>query len=108
MAIKFQDITFNTKDVIMSVGGVASFFTFYQSIDSRLDAFELKVQNIISETEINNVKLNARIDGIKTANNETPKAKSMIQFVAVCNDTRLQIVKKRLFKFMVINSYCKH
>ena len=102
MALKFQDITFNTKDVIMIVGGVASFFTFYQSIDSRLDAFELQVQNIISETEINNAKLNARIDGIKTANNETPKAKSMIQFVAACNDTRLQIVKKKLFKYRLV------
>lgn len=102
MAIKFQDITFNTKDVIMIVGGVASFFTFYQSIDSRLDNFEIKVQAIVSDNAINNVKLNARIDGIKTANNETPKAKSMIQFVAVCNDTRLQIVKKRLFKFRFV------
>lgn len=57
MALKFQDITFNTKDVIMIVGGVASFFTFYQSIDTRLDNFEIKVQAIISDNEINNVKL---------------------------------------------------
>ena len=100
--MKFENIIFNTKDVIMIVGCIASAFTFYQSIDSRLDAFELKVQNIISENEINNVKLNARIDGIKTSNNQVPKAKTMIQLVAVCNDTRLQIVKKKLFKYKLV------
>jgi hypothetical protein len=100
--MKFENIIFNTKDVIMIVGCIASAFTFYQSIDSRLDAFELKVQNIISENEINNVKINARIDGIKTANNEVPKTKTMIQLVAVCNDTRLQIVKKKLFKYKLV------
>lgn len=102
MAIKFQDITFNTKDVLMIVGGIASAFTFYMSIDARLDSFEMKVQKIVSENDINNVKLNARIDNIKTANNKTPKTKSMVQFVAVCNDTRLQIVKKRLFKYRLV------
>lgn len=100
--MKFENIIFNTKDVIMIVGCIASAFTFYQSIDSRLDAFELKVQNIISENEINNVKINARIDGIKTANNEVPKAKPMIQLVALCNDTRLQVVKKKLFKYKLV------
>jgi len=100
--MKFENIIFNTKDVIMIVGCIASAFTFYQSIDSRLDAFELKVQNIISENEINNVKINARIDGIKTANKEVPKAKTMNQLVAVCNDTRLQIVKKKLFKYKLV------
>lgn len=102
MALKFQDITFNTKDVIMIVGGVASFFTFYQSIDTRLDNFEIKVQSIVSDNAINNVKLNARIDGIKIASNNPPKASGIIQFVAVCNDTRLQIVRKRLVKFSLV------
>lgn len=34
MAIKFQDITFNTKDVLMIVGGVASFENSYPFQDS--------------------------------------------------------------------------
>ena len=102
MAIKFQDIIFNTKDLIMIVGCIASAFTFYQTIDSRLDAFELKVQHIISDSEINNVKINARIDGIKTANNETPRTKTLTHFVAVCNDNKLEIVKKKLFRFRLV------
>lgn len=87
--MKFESITFTTKDVIMVVGGAISAFTFYLKIDSRLNEFEINMQKIISSNEINDVKINARIDALKTADN-TQKVKNK-EYFAIMPNTKLEL-----------------
>lgn len=87
--MKFESITFTTKDVIMVVGGAISAFTFYLKIDSRLNEFEINMQKIISSNEINDVKINARIDALKTADN-TQRVKSK-EYFAIIPNTKLEL-----------------
>lgn len=99
--MKFESITFTTKDVIMVVGGVISAFTFYLKIDSRLNQFELKMEKIISENKINNVRLNARIDALKQTSNNENKIDT-VNFYAVMPSNRLEVKKKKLFNYKLI------
>jgi len=91
--VKFESITFNTKDVIMIVGTVISAFTFYDKIDSRFNEFELKIQQINNRTDINEIKFNAKIDAIKHTSNNT-KIQDNIYFVACLNNRRKYDRKK--------------
>lgn len=99
--MKFEHITFTTKDVVMIVGGAISAFTFYLKIDSRLNDFEINMQKIISQSEISDVKINARIDALKqTSNNET--SIDTLKYFAVIPSNRLEVKKKKLFKYKLI------
>lgn len=98
--MKFESITFTTKDIAMVIGAILSAFTFYIKIDSRLNQFELKMEKIISENNINDVKINARIDALKTADN-THHVKNKDYFAVIPN-TRLEVKKKKLFNYKLI------
>lgn len=99
--MKFDSITFTTKDVIMIVGGAISAFTFYLKIDTRLNEFEINMQKIISQNEINDVKVNARIDRLKPTSNNNQKIDT-INFYAVIPSNRLEVRKKKLFNHKLI------
>mgnify|MGYP006921422407 FL=1 len=98
--MKFEAITFTTKDIAMVMGAIFSAFTFYLKIDSRLNQFEIKMEKIISENNINDVKINARIDALKTSDN-TQRVKNR-EYFAVIPDTRLEVKKKKLFNYKLI------
>lgn len=98
--MKFESITFTTKDIAMVIGAILSAFTFYIKIDSRLNQFEIKMEKIISENKINDVRLNARIDALKTADN-TQRVKNKDYFAVIPN-TRLEVKKKKLFNYKLI------
>lgn len=87
--MKFESITFTTKDIAMVIGAILSAFTFYIKIDSRLNQFEIKMEKIISENNINDVRLNARIDALKTADN-TQKVKNK-EYFAIMPNTKLEL-----------------
>ncbi|CAB4127173.1 hypothetical protein UFOVP87_56 [uncultured Caudovirales phage] len=93
MPVKFESISFTTKDVVMIVGAVISSFTFYNKIDNRFNEFELKIQQINNRTDINEIKFNAKIDAMKHTNNGAKVPKDNIYFVACVNDRRLEVVK---------------
>ena len=98
--MKFENLTFTTKDVVMIIGGAITAFTFYLKIDSRLNEFEVNMQKIITMYEINDVKVNARIDALKTSEN----TKKVIQknYLAIIPNTRIEVVKKKLFRYKLI------
>lgn len=87
--MKFESITFTTKDIAMVIGAILSAFTFYIKIDSRLNQFEIKMEKIISENNINDVRLNARIDALKTTDN-TQKVKNK-EYFAIMPNTKLEL-----------------
>ena len=93
MPVKFESISFTTKDVVMIVGAVISSFTFYNKIDNRFNEFELKIQQINSRTDINEIKFNAKLDAMKHTSNDT-KIQDNIYFVACLNNRRKYDRKK--------------
>jgi len=101
MPLKFESITFTTKDIVAILGGASMLFTFYSSIDNRMDAFELKIQKIMSDSDFNKFELNAKIESLKHSDNN---AKRIIQhtFFAIRPDTELQVKKKKLFKYTLV------
>lgn len=102
MPVKFETITFNIKDVIMIIGGVCSIFGFIIRIESRFDAFELKMQKIVSDAEINRVEFNAKIEDLRRADN-TPNTKILTPIsMAIIPDTKLAIKRKKLFQHKLI------
>lgn len=103
MAIKFNTLSFEIKDIVLIIGGVAAFFRLENNQEKRFNEFELKIQAIVSQVDINEVKVNARFDAIdkKTTDNKDTSAQ-FIQKFAVCPDIDLKIKKKRLVKFSLV------
>ncbi len=101
MALKFESITFTTKDIVTILGGASMLFTFYNSIDNRMDAFELKMQKIVSDSDLNKFELNAKIESLKHSDNSS---KQVIQhtFFAICPNNKLEVKKKKLFNYTLV------
>ena len=99
--MKFESITFTTKDVIMIVGGAISAITLIHRVDNRFNQFEIKIQKIISSNEISDAKINARIDALKPTSNNGNKIDT-VNFYAVIPSNRLEVRKKKLFKYKLI------
>lgn len=101
MPIKFESITYTTKDIVTILGGAVSLFTFYLSLDSRMDSFELKMQGIISTNDLNRVEFNAKIESLKHSNNKT---KHVVHhtFFAICPDNKIEVKKRKLFSYKLV------
>lgn len=100
MPVKFESITFNTKDVVMIVGAVISSFTFYNKIDDRFNEFELKIQQINNRTDINEIKFNAKIDAMKHTSNGS-KIQDNIYFMACFNNRRLMYDNRKKIQLFI-------
>ena len=103
MAIKFNSITFDIKDLILIIGVVVYVLRSENKQDERYANLVAQIQQVVSDNKVQEVKVNARFDAMlskRTSDKST--SNRMIQFVAVCNDNRLEIVKKRLVKFRLV------
>lgn len=102
--VKFNNISFDIKDIVLIIGGVAAFFRLENNQEQRFNEFELKIQQIVSKADINEVRLNARFDAIdkKTSSNEEDTSSQFVQRFAVCPDIDLKVKKKRLVKFSLV------
>lgn len=102
MAIKFNSITFDIKDLILIIGVVVYVLRSENKQDERYSDLVAQIQQVVSDNKINEVKVNARFDAMlnkRTSDKST--SNKMIQFVAVLHDNRIGIVKKRL-KFRLV------
>ena len=103
MAIKFNSITFDIKDLILIIGVVVYVLRSENKQDERYANLVAQIQQVVSDNKINEVKVNARFDAMlskRTSDKST--SNRMIQFVAVLHDNRLEVVKKRLVKFRLV------
>lgn len=103
MAIKFNSLTFDIKDLILIVGVVAYVFRSENRQIEQFNELKTEIQQIISDNKVQEVKVNARFDAMlnkQTSHKETD-TKSMINFIAVVHDNRIQVVKKRLVKLWI-------
>jgi hypothetical protein len=103
MAFKFNEITFDLKDIILIVGLVAGYFNFKSEQNERFAELKKEIAQIISDNKLQEVKVNARFDAmLNKPTSEKQTENKMIRFVAICNDNRLEVVKKKLFKYKLV------
>lgn len=103
MAIKFNSITFDIKDLILIIGVVVYVLRSENKQDERYSNLVAQIQQVVSDNKVQEVKVNARFDAMlskRTSDKST--SNRMIQFVAVIHDNRLEVVKKRLVKFRLV------
>lgn len=97
MAFKFNEISFDLKDLILVISIVVYFSDFKTSINTRFDAIEIKLNKIVGEFTIENIKTNAKIDMLK--DKRTSSVFTQLKLVAVCNR---EIKLKRKYKNKLI------
>jgi len=96
MAFKFNEITFDLKDILLIVGVVSYVFRFENKQAQQFSDFksEMKaeISQIISDNRVQETKFNAKFDMLnkhtserKTSENDT------ICFVAIVHDNRIKI-----------------
>jgi len=103
MAIKFNSITFDIKDIILIVGIVAYVLRAENIQNERFAELKTEIAQIISDNKLQEFKVNARFDAmLSKPTSEKQTTNKMFQFVAVCNSNRLEVVKKRLVKFRLV------
>jgi ATP phosphoribosyltransferase len=61
-----------------------------------------QIQQVVSDSKIQEVKFNARFDMLNKPTSQKTDENNIVNFVAICNNNKLQIVKKRLVKFRLV------
>lgn len=102
MAFKFNEITFDLKDILLIVGLVAGYFNFKSEQNEKFNELKLEIKQIIADNRIQEIKFNAKFDMLNKPTSEKKTSNKTFQFVAVYNDTRIEIVKKRLVKIRLV------
>jgi len=92
MAIKFNSLTFDLKDLMLVIGFVAGYFNFKSEQKEMYNELKLEIRQIVSDNKIQEVKFNAHFDMLnkhtserKTSENDT------ICFVAIVHYNRIKI-----------------
>jgi hypothetical protein len=92
MAIKFNSLTFDLKDLLLICGFVAGYFNFKSEQNEKFNELKLEIKQIIADNRVQETKFNAKFDMLnkhtserKTSENDT------ICFVAIVHDNRIKI-----------------
>lgn len=102
MAFKFNEITFDLKDILLIVGLVAGYFNFKSEQNEKFNELKNEIAQIVSDNRIQEIKFNAKFDMLSKPTSEKKTSNKAFQFIAICNDTRIEIVKKRLVKIRLV------
>ena len=103
MAFKFDEISFNLKDVLLVISIVVYVMRSEQRQIEQFNQVKSEIAQIISDNKVNEVKVNARFDALIDKSKETSdKVSYKPQLVAICNDSQLRVKKRKLFKFRLI------
>jgi hypothetical protein len=86
----------------MLIGGfIAGYYSFSNKIDDRFNQIEIKLNKIVGDFTIENVKTNAKIDMLK--NKETSdKISYKPELIAICNNEEIRLKRKKLFNYKLI------
>lgn len=104
MAFKFNEISFDLKDIMLIVGIVMYFNRSEQRQAAQFNELKTEIAKIISDNKINEVKVNARFDALinKPTKETSDKSTYKPLMIAVTNDYQLKIKRKKLFNFKLI------
>lgn len=91
MAIKFNSLTFDLKDLILIIGIVAAYFNFKNEQKEMFNQLKSEIQQIVSDNKIQEVKFNARFDMLSKPTSQKTDTNSCINFVAIVHDTRIKV-----------------
>jgi hypothetical protein len=91
MAFKFNEITFDLKDILLIVGLVAGYFNFKSEQNEKFNELKLEIKQIIADNKIQEVKYNARFDMLSKPTSQKTDTSNCINFVAIVHDTRIKV-----------------
>jgi len=92
MAIKFNSLTFDLKDLLLICGFVAGYFRFEQHQRDMYNELKTEIQQIVSDNKIHEIKFNAKFDMLNKPTSERKTSENdTICFVAIVHDNRIKI-----------------
>ena len=91
MAFKFNEITFDLKDLMLVIGLVAGYFNFKSEQTEQFNELKFEIKQIISDNKLQEVKYNARFDMLSKPTSQKTDTNSCINFVAIVHDTRVKV-----------------
>ena len=100
--VKFNSIAFDIKDIILIIGVVVYVLRAENKQNERYADLVAQIQQVVSDSKIQEVKFNARFDMLNKPTSQKTDENNIVGFVAICNNNKLQIVKKRLVKFRLV------
>lgn len=102
MAIKFNSLTFDLKDLMLVIGFVAGYFNFKSEQKEMYNELKFEIRQIVSDNKAQEIKFNAKFDMLSKPTSQKTDTNTMFNYIAVVHDNRLEIVKKRLVKFRLV------
>lgn len=95
MAIKFNEMSFDLKDVILIVGVVLNSVRYDQKQTDQYNQLKVEIAQMISDNKINDLKINNRFDAfIKTKETSHNVGIYKPELIAICNDYKLKLKRK--------------
>lgn len=92
MAIKFNSLTFDLKDLLLICGFVAGYFNFKSEQKEMYNELKLEIRQIISDNRVQETKFNAKFDMLNKPTSERKTSENdTICFVAIVHDNRIKI-----------------
>jgi len=92
MAIKFNSLTFDLKDLMLVIGFVAGYFNFKSEQKEMYNELKLEIRQIVSDNKIQEVKFNAHFDMLNKPTSERKTSENdTICFVAIVHYNRIKI-----------------
>lgn len=91
MAIKFNSLTFDLKDLILVIGIVAGYFNFKSEQTAQFNELKIEIKQIVADSKLQEVKYNARFDMLSKPVSQKTDTNSCINFVAIVHDTRVKV-----------------
>lgn len=99
MAFKFNEITFDLKDILLIVGLVAWYFNFKSEQNEKFNELKNDIAQIVSDNRIQEIKFNAKFDMLNKPTSERKTSENdSINFIAIVHDTRIKVktIKSKL------------
>jgi len=99
MAFKFNEITFDLKDILLIVGLVAGYFNFKSEQNEKFNELKLEIKQIVADNRVQEIKFNAKFDMLNKPTSERKTSENdTINFIAIVHDTRIKVktIKSKL------------
>jgi len=91
MAIKFNSLTFDLKDLLLICGFVAGYFNFKSEQKEMYNELKLEIRQIVADNKVQEVKVNTRFDMLNKPTSQKTDTVNGIGFVAILHDTRVRV-----------------
>jgi len=102
MAFKFNEITFDLKDLILICGFVAMYYDFKSDQKEQLNDFKnemkLAIAKVVNDNNIQEIKFNARFDMLNRPTSQKTDTVPTFKFTAIIPERKINLINKKEFK----------